>query len=89
MYNKWTLNWWIVTIYIIDKNEMELERNMKTEINLREQLDLCGDEYLDEKNVPAIFQDYSTTYISMEIEGRMFLIKKDEFRKLAMIVGDE
>lgn len=69
-----------------EKEKMELERNMKIEINLREQLDLCGDEYLDENNVPAIFQDYSTTSISMEIEGRIFLIKKDEFRKLTMIV---
>lgn len=59
---------------------------MNIEIILSEQLDKCGDEYLDEQDVSAIFKDRNENYISMEIEGRMFLIKKDEFRKLTMIV---
>lgn len=59
---------------------------MNIEIILSEQLDKCGDEYLDEKDVPAIFKDWSENYIGMEIEGRTFLIKKDEFRKLTRIV---
>lgn len=64
-------------------------RNMNIEIILSEQLDKCGDEYLDEKDVPAIFKDWSKYYMSMEIEGRTFLIKKDEFRKLTMITEEK
>lgn len=68
---------------------MELERNMNIEIILSEQLDKCGDEYLDGRDVSAIFKDWSKNYMSMEIEGRIFLIKKDEFRKLTMIVDEK
>jgi len=59
---------------------------MNIEIILSEQLDNCGGEYLDEKDVPAIFKDWNENYMCMEIEGRTFLIKKDEFRKLTRIV---
>lgn len=59
---------------------------MNIEIILSEQLDKCGDEFLDEKDVLAMFKDWNENYMCMEIEGRTFLIKKDEFRKLAMIV---
>ena len=62
---------------------------MNIEIILSEQLDKCGDEYLDEKDVPAIFKDWNENYIGMEIEGRIFLIKKDEFRKLTRIVEEK
>ena len=68
---------------------MELERNMNIEIILSEQLDKCGDKYLDEKDVPAIFKDWNENYMCMKIEGRIFLIKKDEFRKLTMIAEEK
>ncbi len=62
---------------------------MNTEIILSEQLDKCGDEYLDEKDVSAIFKEWNENYVCMEIEGRTFLIKKDEFRKLTMIAEEK
>lgn len=62
---------------------------MNVGIILSEQLDKCGDEYLDEKDVSAIFKDWNEYYIGMEIEGRIFLIKKDEFRKLTRIVEEK
>lgn len=59
---------------------------MNIEIILSEQLDKCGEQYLDEKDVPVIFKAWNENYLSMELEGRIFLIKKDEFCKLTRIV---
>lgn len=55
---------------------------MKMQIILNEQLDKCGDEYLDERNIPMTFEDNGGDYLKVEIEGRIFLVERKEICKV-------
>ena len=61
---------------------------MDITINLSEQIDKCGDEYLDEQDIPACFKDWNETYVCMKLEGRVFLIQKSDIEKLALIMQE-
>ena len=59
---------------------------MNIEIVLKEQTNLCGDEYLDEKDfIVKISDSTDKDYIYMETESRVFLVEKEDIRKLAKI----
>lgn len=51
---------------------------MKIQIVLREQLDKCGDEYLDERDIPMTFEDNGGDYLKVEMENRTFFVKRKD-----------
>lgn len=55
---------------------------MKIQIEFNEQLDKCGKEYLNERDILVTFERQETGYTLIEFEGREFFVRTNEFYQL-------